>query len=66
MIAKSLKSSSEFGSFIHSTTLALGNSFPMTGVMSNESYSSKAPESWQVVFVGSVGGGQLVATKLAD
>lgn len=45
MIARSLRSSSEFGALSHSTKLAVGNSRPMTGVESNDSYPSRAPDS---------------------
>lgn len=50
VIARSLSSSSELGALSHSTRLALGNSRPMTGVESKDSYASRTP----VVFRGSL------------
>jgi len=44
-MARSRISSSELGASSHSVRLAVGNSRPMMGVTSNDSYESRAPES---------------------
>ena len=45
VIARSRIKSSELGASSHSTRFALGNSRPMTGVTSKNSYSLSAPEA---------------------
>lgn len=44
VMAKSLMSSSALGALSHSTSLAVGNSRPMTGVTSKDSYASSTPD----------------------
>ena len=52
MIAKSLSSSSEFGALSHSARLASGNSFPITGVTSNDLNWSRKPVDFNGVLIG--------------
>lgn len=65
VMARSLISSSELGALNQSTRFAVGNSRPMTGVVSNHSYWSKTPVVLRGSLCSKAGAGLVVGMEAA-